>query len=206
MGNQGERDKATIEDCLYVSVHGRVRPSKAEIMERTTNNLVVDVAIGLVAGLVATKVTEYAQEALYGVTPDTIKEREERVRPGLPPQIAAQKSAAALGLQLDEGQLQSAGMAIHYGLGMLWGPVYGLLRRHSRMDPLGAGFVTGATFSLIVDEALTPALGFSAPSRNYPTLTHLRGFVGHLIFGATAALTAEAIYRLTETTPNGNAS
>jgi len=92
-------------------------------------------------------------------------------------------------------------MAIHYGLGVAWGPIYSLLRRHSRMEPVGAGLVTGAAMSLIVDEALTPALGFSAPSRDYPTATHLQGIVGHLVYGAAAALTAEAIYRLTDTAP-----
>lgn len=175
-------------------------------MEETRANLLMDVAIGLVAGMVATKVTGYAQEALYGPMPDRIKEQEKRVRPAPPPQVAAEKSAQALGLDLNQEQLKRAAMGIHYASGMMWGPVYSLLRRHSRMEPLGAGFVTGATMSLILDEALMPALGLSAPSRDYPTVTHVRGFVGHLVFGAAAALTAETIYRLTDTKPNWHAA
>lgn len=170
-------------------------------MERTTDTLLVDLVIGLAAGLVATKVTGFAQEALYRPMPESIKRREEEVRPGPPPRVAAQKTAEALGVELDEKQLKMAGMAVHYGLGLAWGPVYGLLRRYSRMDPLGAGLVTGAAFSLIVDEALTPAFGFSAPSQDYPMVTHVRGFLGHLIYGAVAALTAEALYRLTGMAP-----
>ncbi len=165
------------------------------------SHLLFDIAIGLAAGLVATKVTELAQEAFYKPMPRCVKKREEEVRPGPPPKVAARKTADALGFELDEKQLMRAAMAIHYGLGVAWGPVYSLLRRHSQMEPLGAGFVTGAAMSLIVDEALTPALGFSAPSRDYPTITHVRGFAGHLVYGAVAALTAEAIYRLTDSAP-----
>jgi uncharacterized membrane protein YagU involved in acid resistance len=170
-------------------------------MENAKNTLLVDIGIGLIAGLVATKVTEFAQEAFYRPMPESIKTQEEQVRPGPPPKVAARKAAAALGYHPDDQQLMPASMAIHYGLGVAWGPLYGLLRRHSRMEPLGAGFVSGAAMSLIVDEALTPAFGFSAPSRDYPTITHVRGFLNHLVYGAAVTLTAEALYRLTGTEP-----
>nr|WP_015061134.1 DUF1440 domain-containing protein [Pseudomonas sp. K-62]BAM13970.1 hypothetical protein [Pseudomonas sp. K-62] len=162
-------------------------------------NLFLDIAVGLAAGLVATKVTEFVQEATYKLMPERAKEREEAVRPGPPPETAARKTAEALGFGLDEKQLMPAAMVVHYGLGLAWGPVYTLLRRHSQMEPLGAGFVTGAAMSLIADEALPPALGFTAPSHDYPTLTHVRGFTNHLIYGAVAAVTAETIYYLTDT-------
>ncbi len=55
--------------------------------------------------------------------------------------------------------------------------------------------------SLVVDEMLVPALGLSPPNRAFPILTHVRGFVNHLAYGAAVALTAETIYRLTGTTP-----
>jgi hypothetical protein len=37
--------------------------------------------------------------------------------------------------------------------------------------------------SLVVDEGMTPPLGFSASSRAYLLSTHLRGFAAHLAFG-----------------------
>jgi hypothetical protein len=46
-----------------------------------------------------------------------------------------------------------------------------------------AGLVTGASLSLLINEGLTPLLGFSAPNRAYPLVTHLRGFVAHLVYG-----------------------
>src|SRR3954451_21678651 len=94
-----------------------------------------------------------------------------------------------------------AGCDDHYGLGMAWGPMYCLLRRHGGMQPLGAGALTGTTLSLIVDEGLAPALGFSAPNRDYPALTHVRGLLNHLAYGAAVAVTAEVLYRLTDTGP-----
>lgn len=158
--------------------------------------LLLDFGICLVAGVVATKATEGIQQALYRLTPENARKREEQVRPGPPPRIAAQKTAAQVGVDLGGERLDKISMAVHYGLGLAWGPVYGFLRHFSGMQPLGAGVATGAMMSLIVDEALTPALGYSAPSRDYPTATHIRGLVAHLLFGLVVGLSAEALYRL----------
>ena len=56
--------------------------------------------------------------------------------------------------------------------------------------------MTGAAMSLVVDEGMTPLLGFSAPNREYPFVTHLRGFAAHLAFGLGVAATAETIHWL----------
>ena len=170
-------------------------------MDRTTQTLLVDVAIGCVAGLVATKVYGLVQEALYRPMPRHVKRREERVRPGPSSQVAAGKIAEGLGYSLDDQKRELAGCAVHYGLGIAWGPIYGLLRRQGGMQPLGAGVLTGATLSLIVDEGLAPALGFSAPNSDYPALSHVRGFLNHLAYGVAVALTAEALYRVTDMAP-----
>jgi hypothetical protein len=50
--------------------------------------------------------------------------------------------------------------------------------------------------SLLVDEGMTPLLGFSAPNRDYPLSTHIRGFAAHLAFGLGVAATAETLYWL----------
>jgi uncharacterized membrane protein YagU involved in acid resistance len=162
------------------------------------NGLLLDLGVGLLAGLAATKVTEYGQEALWALTPENIKEQEERVRPGPPFRVAAEKTAALADLDLDQEQIDRAGMAFHYASGVAWGTVYCLVRRAAGMDSLGAGIATGTSMSIILDELVTPALGFSAPNRDYPTATHLRGFVGHLLYGTALAATAELLYRLAE--------
>jgi uncharacterized membrane protein YagU involved in acid resistance len=171
-------------------------------MDRNVQPLLADVAVGLFAGLVATKVTDLAQGPLRRATPEGAKRREARVSPGpSSSQVAARRIAERLGRPLDDRRLRPAAKAVHHGLGMAWGPVYCLLRRRGGMRPLGAGLVAGAALSLVVDEGLTPALGLSAPNRAYPVATHVRGFLAHLVWGVAAALAAEAAYRLTGTAP-----
>lgn len=166
-------------------------------MDRNAQQLLVDVAIGVVAGLMATKATDFAQGPLRRATPASVRRQEERVSPGpSSSQVAAQTIAERLGGPLDDRRLRPAAKAVHYGVGMAWGPVYCLLRRHGGLGPLGAGLGAGASLSLIVDEGLAPALGLSAPNRDCPAGTHVRGFVAHLVWGAAAALAAEALYRL----------
>jgi hypothetical protein len=151
-------------------------------MNRRTQTLLVDVAVGLAAGLVATKAYGLVQEAFYRSTPKNVRQEEERVRPAPSSELAAAKIAESLGYSLDKRQRKLAGNAVHYGL--------------------GAGILTGATLSLIVDEGLAPALGFSAPNQDYPALTHVRGFFNHLAYGAAVAVTAEAFYWFTNARPD----
>src|SRR3954454_21921686 len=123
-------------------------------MDRATQTLLADVAIGCVSGLVATKVYGLVQEALYRPMPRDVKRQEEKVRPGPSSQVAASRMAESLGCPLDEQERELAGRTLHYGVGIGWGPVYGLLRRHGGMP---AGALTGAFLWLILDEGVVPA-------------------------------------------------
>ncbi|MDP9445176.1 MAG: hypothetical protein M3P83_12820, partial [Actinomycetota bacterium] len=60
------------------------------------------------------------------------------------------------------------------------------------LNPLTAGLATGAAMSLIADELMTPAFGFSAPNLDYPLVTHARGLAAHLTFGLAVAGVVEA--------------
>ena len=97
-------------------------------MDRPKDSLLADLAIGLIAGLVATKMYGIAQEALAQPVPQGIKEHEEQLRPEPTSRVAARKIVEGLGYHLDEQRLKLAAMTVHYGLGLAWGPVYGLLR------------------------------------------------------------------------------
>lgn len=65
------------------------------------------------------------------------------------------------------------------------------------MGLLTAGLVTGASQSLILDETITPVIGASAPNRDYPLSTHLRGLAAHLAFGLAIAATTELLWKIT---------
>lgn len=158
---------------------------------------VKSVGASVLAGYVGTKVMEPVAMGLYKLESSSAREQEDSVRPGPPYKIAAQKTFKFLGLRSSEKQLKMVSkIGFHYGLGMGWAPLYLALRRFSGMSPIGAGVVTGATLSLIVDEAVGPALGYTAKSKEYPVSSHVRGFVAHLAYGIAAAGVVELIYKL----------
>lgn len=158
---------------------------------------IADVGIGAIGGYVGTQVMERVAMKLYEWEPEETRQQEDEARPGEPPIVAARKTTQWLGLELSEEQIQNIGMYIfHYGLGMSWGPPYTLLRRDTNLGPVSAGLLVGVAMSLLVDEGMTPMLGFSAPNRDYPLVTHLRGVAAHLAFGLGVAVTAETLYWL----------
>ena len=87
--------------------------------------------------------------------------------------------------------MAKASLALHYGLAVSWAPMYPILRRSARCSPVLAGRATGAAMSVIADELMTSAFGFSAPNLDYPAVTHARGFAAHLAFGLAVAATIE---------------
>jgi uncharacterized membrane protein YagU involved in acid resistance len=144
------------------------------------------------AGYVGTRVMEPVSQKLYELESEPAKKQEDEVRPGPPPEVAAQKTAGLLGVTLTDRQLEAGTMAFHYGLAMSWAPVYQVLRRNTPLGPVSSGLATGAAMSLVADEMMAPALGFTAPNRDYPLVTHLRGVVAHLVFGLAVAAVTEA--------------
>ncbi len=157
-----------------------------------------DIAIGLFAGLAATQVTNFAQKPLKWMTPDSVTRHEKRVRPGASSSlVAAKKIGQVLDVSPTQQEEKFWGSAIHFGIGIIWGPVYSLFRRYCRLRPFGAALASGIAMSLILDEGLVPALGLSAPNQDYSAFTRARGFVAHLVYGATVALAAEGLGRMT---------
>jgi uncharacterized membrane protein YagU involved in acid resistance len=150
-------------------------------------------AAGIIGGYVGTKVMNPVTTKLYELAPAADKEREKAVSPGSPYKIGAQKAADLVGVKLDETTLNRAASAMPYTLGITGGLLYVVLRRLLRMNPLLAALLSGMTLFVVVDEGLTPSLGLSAPNLEYPLSTHLRGFLGHLAYGAAVAVTAEVL-------------
>ncbi len=155
--------------------------------------LVRDVGIGAAAGYVGTRVMEMVGGKLYELESEADRQRENEVSPGLPYEIAAKKMAAIVGWTLTEEHVRQLGMVFHLGLGISWGPVYLILRRAIGLSPVQAGLITGAVLWAVVDEGLTPAMGWSAPNSAYPAATHIRAFLNHGVYGLAVAATAEAI-------------
>jgi hypothetical protein len=157
-----------------------------------------DATLSVLAGYVGTKAMEPVSMKLYELEPEHVRQREDAARPGPPYQIAAEKISGALGIGLDDRQLQRASMALHYGLAIQWAPLYALLRRRADWSPVASGLATGTAMSVIADELMTPAFGFSAPNPAYPLATHARGVAAHLVFGLAVAAVFEAGWRILE--------
>ena len=155
--------------------------------------LLSELAIGAAAGYIALGVMDQVTSRLYALAPEVDKEKEKAVSPGVAYTVAARKSAALAGVSLSDEQATTVGSLYHYLMGLGWAPVYILARRALRLPSGLAGLVTGLGLWAGFDEGLVPALGFSAPNREYPLSTHMRGFLGHLAYGLTIMAVVEAI-------------
>lgn len=156
-----------------------------------------EAAVGAAAGYVATNVMEKFNAKAFMLESEQDREREQQVRPSPPPVLAAANLAErVLGVKLNEAQRKRAGMAFHYLAGVSWTPVYVLLRRRAGWNPVAAGLATGASMSLVLEEAITPAIGASAPNDAYPASTHVRAFVAHLVFGLSVAGVTETAWKV----------
>ncbi|QJY51129.1 DUF1440 domain-containing protein [Pseudonocardia broussonetiae] len=155
-----------------------------------------DLAVAALAGYLGTKAMEPVSMKLYELESEADRAREDTARPGVPYRIAAEKLTTLAGLDLSDQQLDQVALGLHYGLAISWAPLYGLLRRTTRMRPIPAGLATGAAMSVLADELMTPAFGFSAPNLDYPLATHLRGAAAHLVFGLAVAAVTETAWSL----------
>lgn len=162
-------------------------------------SLIKDTPLCAAAGYIGGTVMEqFNMTTFQRLEPEQDQEREQEVRPEMPFNVAARKIAGWLGTELDEEQTQKVGMALHQLLPISWVPVYMGLRRRTGMSPLTAGLSMGAAMSIVVDEGMTPLLGFSPPNRSYPLSTHVRAFVAHLVFGLGVATVVEGGWKLLE--------
>lgn len=158
--------------------------------------VLTDALAAAAAGLAGTKAMEQVASRLMALESEADQQREQKVRPGPPFGLAARNLAhRILGVDLDEDQQVKAGVAFHYGAGLAWAPVHQQLRRRTGLGPITAGLETGASQSLVLDEAIAPAIGASAPNRDYPLSTHLRGLRAHLAYGLVIAAVTEAIWK-----------
>jgi uncharacterized membrane protein YagU involved in acid resistance len=175
-----------------------VRPWFAGCSEGVARPISREVLIGAVAGFVATCVTDQAERLLIRMTPPAARAREPEIPGGSSAKSTASLLCETIGFQPGERALQRIKSTIHYGLGTAWGPLYCLARRRTGMTPGTAGLAVGMALSLLVDNLLNTVLGTTPPAHRFPPSAHLRGFLTHVVWGAAAAATAEALYRIDE--------
>lgn len=158
-------------------------------------SVVADLIDGAIAGAIATWVMGKATTVLYEHENTAARQREDDARGGMTAYgAAAEKAADLVGADLSDDERKRYGQAIHWALGIGAGALYGVARARSETTSLGGGLLFGATFWLLMDEALLPVLGLTPGPQAFPWQTHARGLAGHLVFG-TVATTALAALR-----------
>ena len=153
-------------------------------MEYSSGATAIRLANGAIAGAVGVWAMDRVDWFLVGVQDPAAWRRTQAVRPhGMDPaHNMAGMIARALGTT-PPPQPHPAGIAVHYGVGVLPSALYGVVR-----DRLPGGAARGLLFGIaawaLADELMGPLTGAAAPPGRYPWQTHARSFAAHLVFGA----------------------
>lgn len=167
--------------------------------ERIERNGVVG---GLVKGAIAGAIGVWALDQVTGWMWEhesaRTRQLETNARPGGldPAHVMANRAAEAMGATISPQQPHPAGIAVHYGLGIGPGAAYGVLRKRFRAVGAGGGLLYGLSLFLLQDELANPLLGTSGGPTEYPREAHVRGLVGHLIYGAATNAALDVLDRV----------
>lgn len=155
----------------------------------------VDATRGALGGLVATWLMDLVTTGLVEGQSAESKRREEAARPNGKGAVEnlVDRIEGGLGLELDGQQRAAAAQIVHFGLGVVPGALYGVIRRRLPLIGAGRGVLFGVLLWAVNDEYLNTTLGLAGPYEDYPADAHWRGLVGHAVLGATTDTVIEAL-------------
>jgi hypothetical protein len=145
-----------------------------------------DAIRGGVAGAAGTWVMDQVTTAMLQAQDPEVTAREEAARPNDKSAVdnLIDRVTETLGVELSDDQRGTAAQVVHFGLGVLPGALFAVLRRRVPLVGWGGGLLYGALLWAVNDEWANTQLGLAAPPEAYPSETHLRGLVGHLVLGS----------------------
>lgn len=156
-------------------------------MQRNGNagSMLADALAGAAAGAAAVWVMDRLDWFNFEREDPEARRRTQSVRPGGmdPAHVAANKTAEALGYDLEPKDNNTVGLAVHYSIGILPGALYGILRNKVPGLDAGRGTAFGLGLFLMQDEGLNSLTGLSAKPNEYPWQAHMRGVVAHAVYG-----------------------
>lgn len=97
--------------------------------------------------------------------------------------VAVEKAARMTGINVHTGQPNTAGVAVHYALGIAPGALHAVIRRQVPVMQAGGGALYGLGLFVINDEVVAPSLGLASGPTEYPWQAHARGAVAHMVLG-----------------------
>jgi Protein of unknown function (DUF1440) len=98
--------------------------------------------------------------------------------------------------ELDGGEKEAAGMAVHYGFSLVTGGIYGVAAELAPDATVGAGAPFGAAVWLIADEIAVPLAGLSKGPTAYPLSKHAYSLASHFVYGVTTEAARRAVRNL----------
>lgn len=144
-----------------------------------------DALRGALAGAAATWVMDLVTTGIYEAQPAEARRLEVAARPRGQSSVAnaVDRAEAETGFRIPPARRPMVEMAVHYGLGIIPGAIYGVMRRWLPIARLGRGLWYGLVLFAVADEYLNTRLGFAGPPEAYPPEAHLRGLAGHAVLG-----------------------
>lgn len=160
-------------------------------------DMLTDVVKGAIAGAVGVWAMDKVVWWMWNREDPAALEQERQARPGGmdPAHNIANRVAGAMGKELSPAQPHPAGVAVHYGLGVMPGAAYAVLRKRVPVVGAGGGLLYGLAMTLMEDEGVSPLLGLAGAPTEYPWQAHLRGVVGHMVLGAVTHATLDLLDR-----------
>ncbi len=154
-----------------------------------------DLIRGAVAGIVGTWLMDLVTTALLLHQPKRVADREKAARPDgkTSVELMVQRVEETAGFELDKSQRALVERWMHYALGAVPGALYVFARERLPGVDAANGLLYGGLLFLVNDEWLNWKLGFAGSPDAYPTETHLRGLLGHLVLGATTDVVADLL-------------
>jgi hypothetical protein len=156
---------------------------------------------GALAGAIAGLVGAYAMERFQALWAETEKQARPtqiaRAGKDEPTTVKAAERVVETVLQteLPDEVKPVAGEAVHYGMGMLSGAIYGAVAEVLPVVRAGNGLLFGAVLWWVADETAVPAVGLSKKPSAYPPSTHAYALSAHLVYGF-ATETVRRVLRL----------
>ena len=144
---------------------------------------------GALAGAIAGLVGAYAMERFQTLWSETAESaRPKQIASAAKDEPTTVKAAERLTetvfhAELPEEIKPAAGEAVHYGMGMLSGAIYGAIAEMLPVARAGNGLLFGAVLWWVADNTAVPAVRLSKRPSAYPPSTHAYALSSHLAYG-----------------------
>jgi hypothetical protein len=148
-------------------------------------NVGVDMVLGALAGAAGVWVMDRVGWAMYDREDPAALAQEHRARPGGRDVAHAMVTefGEVTGADVPTEQPNAAGLAVHYGLGMVPGALYGAARHDLPGLRAGNGALYGLGLFVMNDEVAAPLMGVASGPGAYPWQAHVRGLISHVVLG-----------------------